>query len=61
VISSAGSVLAPNGSWWTGNGLLILLKHAAALRDDFIQGLDGIEVSVYEWLVDQRPKVLGGL
>ena len=41
--------------------MLILVKHAAALRDDGIQILDRIEVSVHEWLVDERPKVLGGL
>ena len=41
-----------------GDDLLILVKHAAALRDDVIQGFDRVEVSIYEWLVDERPKVL---
>lgn len=44
-----------------GDRLLILVKHAAALRDDGIQILDRVEVSVHQWLVDERPKVLGGL
>ena len=41
--------------------MLVLMKDAAALPDDGVQILDRIEVSVHEWLVDERPKVLGGL
>ena len=41
--------------------LLILVKDAAALGNDGIQIVDRIEVSIHEWLVDERPQVLGGL
>src|ERR1043166_2380086 len=44
-----------------GDGLLILVQHATALSDDVIEGFDRIEVSVHQRLVDERPKVLGGL
>lgn len=44
-----------------GYRLLILVKHAAALRDDVIEGFYRIEVSIHQRLVDEWPQVLGGL
>jgi hypothetical protein len=44
-----------------GDGLLILVKDAAALRDDSIQIIDRIEISVHQRLIDERPQMLGRL
>src|SRR5437588_10257759 len=44
-----------------GDGVLVLVECAAAYRDGRVEIIDRIEVPVDEWLVDKRPKMLGGL
>lgn len=44
-----------------GDGALVLEKHTASLCDSGIQIVDCVEVFVDERLINQRPKVLGGL
>jgi hypothetical protein len=44
-----------------GNDVLVLVKIAASLADGNVEIIDGVEVFVDERLIDERPKVLGGL
>ena len=37
------------------DGLLVLMQMAASCGNDRIELVDGIEVSVGEWLIDERP------
>lgn len=43
------------------DGLLVLMQMAASCGNDRIELVDGLEVSVGERLIDEGPKVLGGL
>lgn len=37
------------------DGLLVLMQMAASCGNDRIELVDSLEVSVGEWLIDQRP------
>ena len=37
------------------DGLLVLMQMAASCGNDRIELVDGLEVSVGEWFIDERP------